>query len=606
MSGFRRACVASLVLLCLSFCRAGAASAETLSFDVTVDRKTVAVGSSLKLNLTFRGSQSVPAPDLPEIDGFQIRYMGPSSEFSIVNGRTASSITHVYSLLAVREGTYKIPGFSLDYKGATMTSDPITIRVAASPSGRRGVDGGAGAEEDLKDRVFLTMETVKKDVFISEIILLKIKLYVGNIGVRDIQYPEFERRGFQAERFDEPRRYRETLNGISYEVFEFTTDVFATRPGKWTLGPASLELNILVKRDSRSSTFDRDFFDRSFFDDFFDRYEKYPLRLESPGISVDVSNIPSEGRPPGFDGAVGNYRLYAEASPTDVKTGDPITLKITVAGEGNFKTVKMPDLDIEEDDFKVYEPNVKAGKGAKEFEQVLIPKNADVKKIPKLRFVYFDPSSGRFRTAEKGPIPIKVKPLGAGEKVSLFELPESTRRFGPKEVLGRDLIYIKESPGRLRPVGPGLPASPLFAFLLLAPVPVVAGAYLYSRKRERIMTDTGYARRIRAPVKARKNLARTGRFLSLGDEENFYGWVYRTLREYLGDRFQLPAAGITSEVVTLLADRGAEAETLEKLKTCFDYCDRARYAPAGVAKADMKKTFRLLEELIEELERKKA
>jgi len=68
-------------------------------------------------------------------------------------------------------------------------------------------------------------------------------------------------------------------------------------------------------------------FNDDIFNDFFGRYEAYPLELKSTEIPITVLSLPQEGKPEGFDGALGNFQLNVEATPLEVKAGDPITLK---------------------------------------------------------------------------------------------------------------------------------------------------------------------------------------------------------------------------------------------------------------------------------------
>ena len=71
---------------------AGAACAEEISFQATVDRNMLYLGQSTQLSLSFQGSSKIQAPDLPDLEGFQSRYIGPSTRMSIVSGRMFSSL----------------------------------------------------------------------------------------------------------------------------------------------------------------------------------------------------------------------------------------------------------------------------------------------------------------------------------------------------------------------------------------------------------------------------------------------------------------------------------------------------------------------------------
>ena len=579
--------------------------AEDIDFEVTVDRNKVYLGSNIRLDLNFYGTQNMPTPTLPEIDGFEWRYLGPSSRISIVNGASSSSITHMYALEPQRTGVFDIPAIVINYRGETYFSKPIQVEVVKSQfsrpsSGSRG-RSAEGRSSGLDDRIFIVMEAGKKSAYINEVIPVTIRLYVRKLSIRDIQYPQFPHEGFLAGDFSKPRQYRQSLSGSMYEVIEFATEVSAVRAGSLKLGPAELGCNLLMRKKARRpfSFYDDDFFG---FDDFFDRYEKHSLTLNSPEIPVLIMPLPSEDVPTGFAGAVGDYRFYLEAAPKDVRVGDPITLKMIVTGEGNFKTVKPPKLSFG-GDFKTYDPEIKKEEGRKIFEQVIIPTKAGISRIPAIGFSFFDTASGAYKTVTKGPVPITVTPLPEGEEFEIFEAPEF--RTGPKkeEIFGRDIIYIKDKPGVFQKRGMFLYKSGLFAALQVIPLIIIGALVAVKKRTSRLQTDIRYARRLRARGKARKSLKLAQKFLAGGDPAGFYGTVFKTLQEYLGDKFHLPAGGITAEVTKDLQRFNIPKDLINEIEACFGRCDRARYAPSSATSQDMKTTFELLSDIIEKLER---
>lgn len=586
------------------------ALSEDIRFEASVNKNKVSLGSNIQLDLNFYGTQDVPAPRLPDIKNFKWQYLGPSRRMSVINGNVSSSVTHMYMLTPLKEGTFTIPSISVRYKGKLYTSKPISVEVIQGPLGP--FVGGApqaapspGKEKDLKDRIFLIMEVGKRNAYVNEIIPVKIKLYANKLTVRNIEYPEFAHEGFSSGDFEKPLQYQETIGGVLYDVIEFNTNVFAMRKGELVIGPARIKCSLLVKKKRSHSLFGEGFFESDFFDSFFGAgYAKYPLNLKSAAISINVKPLPQEGAPLSFNGAVGNYQFYLEASPKELRVGDPITLRMKITGEGNFKTVKAPYVKAGKD-FKVYDPEVKTEKNAKIFEQVIIPKSDTVSQIPKISFAFFNTETGKYKEIIKGPIPIKVTPLPKGEGLRVFEGGHLKKEMPKEENLGRDIIYIKENPGKFRKKGNFLYKNRLFIALQLVPLLSVLTAFLVHRRRKRLAKDSSYARRIAATKKARKSLQKARHFLNSGERDKFFDTVFTALKEYLGDKFSLPQAGITAEVVNELASRNVDRDILDKLKECFDNCDMARYAPLAVTREDMSRTFKLLEEIVDALERRR-
>jgi hypothetical protein len=583
-------------------------SAEEINFEASLQRNVISLGQSTQLNLSFKGRRDIPRPELPEKAGLQTRYIGPSTRMSIVNGEMSSSITHIYSIIPLKTGKFTLGPYSFNHNGDTYTSNALNVEVVDTPvSARERTRGSQGEGAELSDRVFLEMSAGRSKAYMNEVIPLTIKLYVGGLSVRDIQYPEFKHEGVSAEEFEKPKQYQEKRRGRIFDVIEFNTNLFGTRPGDFVLGPAQLEAHLLIKtqRGRRSSPFD-DLFGRSMFDDFFGGYETSPIELRSETMSLKVLPFPENGKPEGFSGAVGDFDLEVEVSPDEVKQGDPVTVRMVVGGSGNFNTVTSPRLKSQED-FKVYEPQITGQGKNKIFEQILIPLSESVKEIPAVSFSFFDPDREIYRTLSKSHIPITVVKREKEEEITLFEAPKAVERMLPKEKLGRDIIYIKESPGRLTEKGRYLYNNPLFLMAQFVPVVLFISAMILQRRRERLRTDIVYARRLSAPRKAKKGLRRAESYLKDNKSAEFYGSVYKTLQEYIGDRYHIPAGGITSDIVdTELKNRTMDEGVLNKLKNIFKECDIARYASSGLVKADMEKTLKELREVIDYMERHKA
>lgn len=609
-------CIVAFWFLVLSLC-SGVCLAADIQFEVTVDSKTVSLGESLQLNLSFHGTQSVSAPDISEIEGFQVRYVGPSTRMSIVNSRVTTSVTHIYTLIPLKAGKFEIGPFSVALEGKTFTSKSLTIEVLSGPSPPAGrtrepsVGQETISEEQLKDRIFLTIEAGKSNPFVNESVSLSIKLYINRLGVRDIQYPKFEQEGLSIKEFGQPRQYRQSIGGIVYDVIEFNTSMFAVRPGELSLGPAQVDCNLVVRKQQRRrrTPFDDDFFGGFFgddiFDDFFGRYQAYSFQVVSAPLTINVQPLPFEGKPPGFKGAIGDFRFQAEASPKEVKAGDPITVTMIVSGEGNFDTVSSPVLDSKEG-FKVYQPQAKQSQAAKVFEQVLIPQSEAVTEIPKINFSFFNPQTGEYRSLTQGPFPISVAKPEGGE-LKIVEIPQAVTKQALEELLGRDIVYIKESPGRLKRTDQYRYQRVGFWLYHLVILITFSGLATFRKHQEKLKTDERYARRLQAPAKARKGISEAQRFLGQEKSGEFFDCIHKTLIGYLADKLHLPAGGVNIDAVKeILGTKNIDGEILDKLTNIFSACDMARYAPLEFDKLKRETIFNDMRKVIDSLGRKKV
>ncbi len=602
--------------LCIIYCAlnfAGTCFAKELSFEAAVDRNKVSLGSSLQLSLSFNNAQNIPAPELPAIDGFQSRYLGPSTMMSIVNGKVLGSITHNYLLLPTKIGVFKLGPFKVEHNGDKYISNQVNMEVLESQSQVSDQpDNRADLSDvrDLSDRLFITIQVKKDKAYLNENVPLTIKLYVNRLGIKDIQYPELiHEEGLSIGTFDKPNQYQELYKGVKFDVIEFNTSVFGLRPGEFNLGPAHIKCNLIVRNQPkrRSAFGSADPFDADIFDNFFGRHETYPLDLKSKEAAFRVLALPQENKPADFSGALGNFSFEADVAPLEVKLGDPVTLKMVVSGEGNFNTVGVPKLKSEKG-FKVYEPQVKQNANTKSFEQVIIPVSLEVKEIPSLSFNFFDTLSGEYKTISRGPFTITIIKPDKEEETRIVEgkqlvAPSVATR---EEKLGRDIIYIKDNPGRMKKINEYLYNNKIFLGLQAVPLLFYLIIVLIYAKKQRLKTDLKYARGLLAPRKARAGILQAKKYLDKAEAGKFCDILFLTLQEYLGDRFHLSSKGITISVIDEhLRKEGVSEDILAKLREIFKECDIVRYASSQLSRENMQASLTKLEEVIDYLQRKK-
>ncbi|MFH1189635.1 MAG: BatD family protein [Candidatus Omnitrophota bacterium] len=607
----------NILILCMM--AAGSASGGTAlaaekKFEVSLDRNRIAIGEKAQLGLAFYGTQSMPAPDLGNIDGLDIKYGGPSTMMTVINGQVSSSITHMYSVQPLKIGKFQLGPFTFKYKGDSYSSNMIYLEAVEERVAPLAQSSGQNVlqQMNLGDRIYLTLFVDKPAAYVNELIPVTVKLYVNRLNVSDIQLPSFDQEGFSKVEFKEPKQYRERVGGVLFDVLEFKTSIFGTKPGVYRMGPARIKCSVMVPRSVSRGPMADDFFPSdpyggSMFDDFFTRYERYPLELKSPDAQVVVSPLPAEGRPAGFTGAVGDYQFIFTASPTKVKVGDPITLRMDINGAGNFNTVIIPNLESTSG-FKTYEPQVKTEENSKSFTQVLIPEIETATQVPKATFAYFDPNAREYKTISQGPIPLQVEKGKAEAPSQVIGPTPGVQPPAPaKEAdLGRDIIYIKESPGIWFRRGRAYYKTKAFAAVISAPLFLFMAHYLFRRRQTRMRSDTAYSGRVLAFRSSRTGLKALGGQLRTEDPKVFYETLFDTLQKYLGYRLHIPPAGVTADTaVSGLFAKEVDPAVVSKVKKLFDACDTARFAFTKADGRKMRDDKKELEDIVKYFERRK-
>lgn len=588
------------------------------SFKARLEDDSVSIGNPVYLYLTFEGARNLAKPDVPAVDGLRISYVGPSTKISVVNGRTTQSITHTYLVIPKKKGRFIIGPFFADHSGKVFKADQVVLFVsdvpqpaASSPrpaaSSSRSPAAAPIRAAHRSDRIFLELETSKHDLYVNDTVIVYIKLYVLDAGLKDIQYPAFEHSGFSGGEYEEPEKTQEFYRGKRYNVLVFTQKLFAVSEGDHTIGPARLNCTVVERqqRSSRSSMFGRSIFDDDFFNQGFG-YKTYPIQLESGEAHVRVKPFPREGRPSDFEGAVGDFSLDVMVDPKQVKVGDPVVVKTIIRGTGNLDTVTAPEIPVRKD-LKTYEPQVSKKEGRKMYEQIVIPKNDKVREIPAISFSFFNPVRGKYETIKRGPFPIKVLEQPESEKaVKMVSFDEAQDMFYPPEELGKDLIYIKEKSGSFTPDRSFLYKDPVFWVVQAAGLIAVIGLLSVYRRKQRLLTDRSYARFLKAPKKARKNIAQAKSLIVKGDITGVYDVVFKTLQEYISGRLNIPPGNITVQVLQdTVSKAGCAPEIMNMLKNILSQCEVIRYASSTPSKEEAEKTVERVKRVISHLERLK-
>lgn len=607
--------------------------AQDASFTASVDKNTVGLNDEVKLTLTVTGSQDTGSPELPELDGFRKISSGSSSQFSFVNGKMSMSKTFIYLLMPVKEGKFVIPSATIEVSGQLLKTEPINVEVvkgAAStssvPAQRAGIsqqpqtiqEEPISGQDELKDRIFVKVDTDKKIAYIGEQITMTFKLYHRGVSIDNLQYAPPVTKGFITEAMGQQKEFREVVNGVVYDVVELKTAIFPATEGELTIEPAKLKCDLLVRqqRTSRRRSGRDDFFDDFFQDPFFDSYTRYPIALESDPIKIDVKGFPEEDKPDTFNGAIGTFDLFASASPLSLKAGEPINFVMKVSGAGNITQVQEPVIkDLT--GFKAYDSEVKidiAGRdpqiaGQKIFQKMIIPQDDKVKEIPAVEFSYFDPLLKQYKTIRKGPIPITVAPAPKKETqiVELVKQVATQEEIKPTvKLLAKDIQYIQKSPGRFDKINQYWYKNIfLWVVIILIPLIVVGVSAVYVIHKTRLQEDKAYAKSMGAHRTARHLLDEAINYQKQNKPKDFYDAAAKAVQKYISDKLNIPAGSVTTQALDeILAPKGIKIDVINSIKRLMDTCDMVRFGAYSSTQQEMKQIIKEIENIIGILSKK--
>ncbi|NLG34863.1 MAG: protein BatD [Lentisphaerae bacterium] len=581
--------------LALVWLPAFSAAAMDVTFDV--QPRLLNLGETAQASLTFHGTRSAPSVDFPDIPGLQITSTGQQMQF----GAGGSRVTLTYTLFPRRAGAHVIGPYTLDLNGRQIQIPEIRLDV-------RAPDGNA-SEREL---VFARLQLPETPPYVHQVFDITLQLYsLPSIELtRDVNLlGGFPETGFAIGSFEELQMVREEVDGQIYHLRRFRARARALSSGTFTLQPA-LRVGIV---DPNARPRRRDPFG-GFFDDPFSRPSATPVTAAAPAAPLTVRPIPSAGRPLDFAGAVGLFDFSVDVRPRELKVGEPVTVSLRLQGAGNIAAARLPSFS-DTDTFRAYEarlvgdsPDPAAERGAKTFEQVVIPRTENLTELPALRFSFFNPVSGTYETRTAGPFPLTVHPSENGAGSLMLQVPGANGGVGKSLVLGRDIIYLKSAPARWRNGSPS-PAKTVFRILLYAAAPfALAGLWAATRRRNRLATDIALARRQKAPRRARANLRNAENALrESGAPAAVFTPLAAAVTDYFGNRLNLPPGAVAP---SLLLDRFAAAgfpeDDLERWRNFFALTEQILYArPPALDRNELSTWIATVTTLLRKAERSK-
>jgi len=584
-------------LLLLAGLCLGDARLHAATFTASLDRDTLALGESATLSLTFEdGSpRNVPAP--PNVPGLQIAYVGPSSQFSFVNGETKSTVTYNFTLSPRQTGDFSIPALVADVGGQALSSQPLKLTVT-QPNAPPPAAVNSGSEI-----AFLKLSLPKKEVYSGEVIMARLDIYlrddVQNFG--NFQFTGTPANGFTVGKMVETSKQRAQIGNRVYTDVPLEFALTAVKTGPVSVGPFTANAVIVLPSSNQGGD--------PFFRQFFNSGEQRQVSLVTDTVNAESRPLPAEGVPPNFNGAIGSYTMTVTAGPTNVATGDPITVRIQIAGRGALDALTLPDQPAWHD-FKTYPPTAKIEtsdqtglQGTKTFEQIITPQNTDVHELPAFSFSFFDPDANAYRTLNQPAVQLAVHSGGSTPAPMMA----ATKPGGsPNSAPRPDILPIKDQPGAMTRPGPPLLTRPMFLAVQGAPLLAWFAAFVWRRRTDNLANNPRLRRQRHVANLVHDGLKDLRRLAAQNRSDEFFAMLVRLLQEQLGERLDCPASSITEAVIDeRLALLGTPETTLAGLRELFQLCNQARYAPMRTS-GELAAVVPRFENAIHELQNVKA
>lgn len=574
-----------------------------LSFSPGRGKRTVEVNDVFYIYVTV-SDVDASLQKIPNVPGAKLMYFeqtGESRSFTQVNGRTtqSSSVTYTATLRAQKEGSYSYGPIAVG--GAK--SNVISFNIGKeSPKNNSSQGQASSGQPDQSGKpkfigkgdgnLFLKASVSSTSVYEQQAIVYTVKLYTTYDAIKFIgatDSPKFEGFLIETPNIGTPMLTLETYQGKTYASAVIARYIiFPQMTGK-----------LKVTGNTYTVAVDQ----REYYHDPFFGSMSYstPLQLNvTPNdLVVDVRPLPAP-KPADFSGAVGNFSISSKLVSSEFKTNQAASIVYTVTGTGNIKYVQLPNLStIYPPQIEVYSPkntqDVKVGandvSGSVSFDYSFMPLEEGNFSIPDIKFVYFNPTTGKYETSIAKGYSIQVgkgKESAASKRREAVKFDNKLLPVNPDNLKKDRNIYVYHFPYWLLYI---LPAVLLICALI--------GRAMYLKSHADMASFTSR----NANRYAKSRLKKAAAAMKRGNADAFYTEILTALWGYLSDKLKMPTSELMRDNVRQVClAHNIPDEAVDRFINVIDEAEFAKYS-SNTSSADIQKVYEESIEVINNLNR---
>ncbi|WP_179333782.1 BatD family protein [Winogradskyella costae] len=546
------------------------ASAQ-VKFEAKVSKKKLGINERLRIDFEMNedGDNFVP----PSFADFDV-VGGPNTSVSNYsrNGKRSYSKTYSYFLAPKSRGNFTIKQATIEIEGETYKTFPITVNVTAAVS---APNGEATASDVASANIHLVAEVSKANPYLNEAITVVYKLYVSkDTGVsswREKDTPRFN--DFWSQNIDVKGFPVHTgeYDGEEYRyVILRKTVLYPQKTGALKLEPLVMEVTVEVPSNRR------DVFGRALI-------TRVPKMVTAGSRTINVKELPEEGKPSDFKGAVGDFDFKVTTSKTQLNATESLQAKIEVSGSGNLKLFELPKLTVPSS-LEVYEPehqenvrtNLSGMQGRISDTYTIVPQYRGKYPVPTISFSYFDLKTESYKRISSDDVVIDVLEGPMAANAAVDNTVDATKQTVNAST--NTFAFIKTNSNWIPVKSEPFFKSIGFWSLLLVPFLAIPLAIVVRRKKDERDADVQGNRIRKADRLAKKYLSEAKK--ALGQKESFYLALEKALHNYLKAKLNIETSDFNKDKIeSLLSERQVSKEVVSDFISILENCELARYTP---------------------------
>ena len=547
--------------------------AQTPELVASVSKNKLGLNQRVKIQFTInkQGADNFQAPNFKN---FQI-VSGPSQSISQswVNGNASFSQSYSYIVKPLKKGEFLIPAASIKLNNKILTSKSVKVivldpvEIPKDPNDPNYI---------AQQNVHLVAEISKSSPYVGEGIYVEYRLYVSqNISVRDFSYtdsPQYNGFWNQDIKIRGLTTQNGTYNGEQYRYVVLQKALLIpTKSGKLTIDPIEMDIVIGVP------TGRGDFFGNPI-------VKNVTKSFASAKKFIRSKELPIEGKPESFNGAVGDFNFIVSSSKNILKSNETATVSVKVTGNGNLKLFELPEIKTPSE-LEVFTPEQKEKinvtsrgiRGSVTKNYTVVPQFKGKYKVPSTEFSYFDLKEKKYVRLTSEDIFVDV--LEGKELVTDSDLASNSK----KDIVatGTNFRYIQTSSTFSLANESGFYTSKFYYLILILPLLFIPIGIVIAKRNDARNNDVLGNKLRKADRLAKKYLSEAKK--QLGTKEAFYVALEKALHNYLKAKLRIETSDISKEKITeLLKRKSVNESTIRSFIEVFNSCDMARYSPVSV------------------------
>jgi len=543
-----------------------------IELETTVSKNKLGVNQRFRIVFTVnkQGADNFKAPPFTN---FKV-VGGPSSSVnqSWINGKASYAQSYIYILEPKKEGEFLIAPAEIEYNNKIVKSNAVKITVVDAVEIPKDPNN---PEFIAQQNIHLVAEVSNLNPYVGEGIYVVYKLFVSeNISVNDWRVSESPQyNGFWNQDIEvkDINVKKGKYNGENYRYIVLKRAVLIPqRDGKLKIEPIKMDFSVGIPTGRGD-----------FFGNMITKNINYATA--SAIRTVNVKQLPEQGKPTDFAGAVGEFDFEVLANKNVLKANDAAQLTVKVSGKGNLKLFEIPKI-VTPAELEVYTPEHKEQvttaltglRGSISDIYTVVPQYKGKYKIPEVAFSYFNPTEEQYKTITA---PATIVDVTEGK-----ELPSVAKNNAGEiskqnvVVTGNNFRFIALDADLQPKIKSEFLNSDLFYLLLFLPFLAIPIAIIIGKKRAERASDV-FGNKIRkADRLAKKYLSQAKK--QLGNQEAFYIALEKALHNFLKAKLHVETSEISKERISeILTKKGVEAIAIKQFVEVLNDCDFARYTP---------------------------